>query len=264
MTGVSRKRGVDKGRECEVQCAGIRGIVKARNVGRKPGSKTHKPETRNETSDSESAVTLQPGSKLKILSDIQRYISNPDEVMVSQALAGRLASTKNMDIAPSKLYEDDGHKMDVIRFVAAKCAVSLPPSTPHELYESLEAFLGFCTEQRVPPTIGLFSVWNGITQTRYDQITRDSNDPARAQAFGNAKELIRSFLEVAAMENAVNPIVYFHQQKTMYGMVENQQVTVRVEDNTREISDEEREKRMAMLDGAVTLVQDESGVWGDG
>lgn len=236
-------------------------ILKAGSVGRKKGSKTHEPETQNETNDNENAVTLQPGSKLKIISDIQRYIDNPDEVMVSQALAGRLASTKNMDISPNKLYEDGGHKVDVIRFIAAKCAISLPPATPHELYESLEAFLGFCTEQRVPPTIGLFAVWNGITQNRYNQITRDANDNARAQAFSNAKELIRSFLEIAAMDNDVNPIVYFHQQKTQYDMVENQQVTVRVEDNTREISDEERERRMAMLDNEVVLVQSESGMW---
>ena len=258
-----------------VQC---RDNAKARErVGRKAGSKNHIPSHEREAaraSDSKStadkatanedesveAVKLQPGSKLKIISDIQRYLENPDVPMVSDGLVGRLASTRNMNVAPNKMYEDDGHKVDVIRFIAAKCAVSLPPATPAELHESLEAFFVFCGEQRVPPTIGLFSVWNGVTQQRYDQITRDMNDPARANAFANAKELIRSFLELAAMENDINPLIYFHQNKTMYGLVENQQVTLRVEDNARELTVEEREARMRSLE-AIPMVQDDDGTW---
>lgn len=239
-------------------------------MGRKPGSKTHIPTHEREdftplTAASTSAseiekVKLQPGTKEKVLSDIARYLENPDLPMVKDGLVGRLSSTANMNIPPSKMYEDEGHKVDVLRFLSAKCATSLPPATPQELYASLDEFFSFCAQQRVPPTIGLFSVWNGVTMQRYNQIARDMRDPLRAEAFNNAKELIRGFLEIAALENDVNYLLYFHQNKTMYDLVENQQVTVRVEDNTRELSEDEREARMRSLE-SVDLVEDEDGTW---
>jgi hypothetical protein len=195
------------------------------------------------------------GAKAKVLKDVTGYITNPDDAMVSQVLAGKLDTTRYMDQTPSALFQDDGYKVDVIKYIGAKCCMSSPPKTPAALYGSLDEFLTFCVDHKVPPTIGLFSVWNGVTQQRYNQIVRDTKDEERGQAFANAKELIRGFLEMAALEGSVSALIYFHMNKTMHGFVENSEVTLTVQDNTRELSEDEQRERV------LQLTQDGDGVF---
>lgn len=190
---------------------------------------------------------FQPGTKEKVLADIERYLTHPDEPMVSNGLAGKLEATKGMNVSPSKMFEDGGHKLAVVRYMAARAALVEVPASREEVYEYLEEFLTFCGDNQVPPTIGGFAVWCGVTVNRINQIERDKSDPDRARAFSSAKEVIRNFLEVSAMDATINPIVYFHQNKVYYGAVENQVVTHRVDDNTSEIDEEEYQRRVIQL-----------------
>ena len=181
------------------------------------------------------------------MADIERWVSEPDKPLVSNGLAGKLDSTKGMNVSPSKMFEDGGHKLAVVKYLAARSAQVEVPKTREEVFAYLEEFLTFCGDNGVPPTIGGFAIWCGVTVQRVNQIERDKSDLDRARAFSSAKEVIRNFLEVSAMDSTINPIVYFHQNKVYYGAVENQQVTVRVEDNATEIDDDEYRRRVIQL-----------------
>jgi len=204
-----------------------------------------------------------PGSKQRALDDIGRYIENPDALMVSHGVASNaLKSTDNMNISPSKLYEDGGHKLRVIQYLAHRGSTAKCPRDREGMFAEIEQFLEFCGVNKVPPTIGGFAVWCGITLVRFEQIIRDKNNAELAQSAGIVKEIIRNFLEISAMDSSLNPIVYFHQNKVYYGAVENQQVTVRVEDNATEITPEEYAARIELLRGGeVEMIEGEDGVY---
>ena len=168
-----------------------------------------------------------------------------------------------MGIAPSKLYEDNGQRVDVTLALVERCKVASPPQTREDVLRELEGFFTFCGVNRYPLTLSAFAVWNGITIHRFDQLARDNTNRERAEAYALAKEFIRGFLEAATIDSAINPQVFFHLNKVYYGAVENQQVTVRVEDNSREISDDEQRERVSMLlqDSTVHMSQGEDGVF---
>ena len=188
------------------------------------------------------------GTKERALGNLARYLDNPDAPMVPTH-GTRLATAKHMDIAPSKMFEDKGHKLNVIRYIGEKCAITSPPKTPEETFEYAQEYFAFCADNSVPPTISCFALWCGVTLTRYEQIARDKSDVSRGQAFSAVKEMIRAFLEIAAMDGSVNPIVFFHSNKVYYGAVEQQSVVVRHEDNSQELTDEEYNERVTMLQG---------------
>ena len=183
--------------------------------------------------------------------------------MVSHGVANNgLRTTDNMNVSPSKMYEDGGHKMRVVQYLANRASTAKCPRTADGMFHEIEAFLTFCGNESVPPTIGGFAIWCGVTVTRYDQLVRNKEHAELAHAAGVCKEIIRNFLEISAMDGSLNPIVYFHNNKVYYGAVENQQVTIRVEDNTGEISDEEYNERVRLMQtNEIELEQDETGAW---
>ena len=203
-------------------------------------------------------MTKRLEGKAKVLADVERYVTQPDALMVSHGVASnQLSATDNMNISPSKMYEDGGHKMRVVKYLAARGSMAKCPRTREGMFEQIEAFLTFCGDNKVPPTLGGFAIWNGVTITRLDQIARDKTKPDLAEAASVAKEIIRNFLEISAMDSSLNPIIYFHQNKVYYGAVENAQVTVRIEDNATEISPEEYAERV----GLITLTQGTDGTF---
>lgn len=212
--------------------------------------------SRRRLTDEERAAKPVSGSKEKVLADIGRYMENPEAPMVSHGIANNaLRTTDNMDVSPSKMYEDGGHKMRVVQYLAKRGSTAKCPRTADGMFAEIEAFLTFCGDNYVPPTIGGFAVWCGVTVNRYDQVCRNKENSELAHAAGVCKEIIRNFLEISAMDGSLNPIVYFHNNKVYYGAVENQQVTIRVDDNTQEISDEEYQERV------VLMQQGQDGSW---
>lgn len=189
------------------------------------------------------------GTQEKVLADLERYVKNPDKPMVPVAIANKLAATRNMGISPSKMFEDKGHKVDVIRYLAARGYSAVFPSTADGLIAELDEYLQFMTENMVPPTIGGFAIWCGVTLVRYEQIARDQNassgEVAKAARF--ARECIRQFLEIAALEGTVNALIFFHSQKVYYGYTEQVNVNINTENNVSDISDDEYLNRRKML-----------------
>jgi hypothetical protein len=198
------------------------------------------------------------GTKERVIDDLTRYVTNPDVPMVPPGIASALATTRHMGIAPSKLYEDKGHKVNAIRYLAARCSLVRPPKTHVEVFAELESFFVWCGENEIPITLGGFCVWCGVTQTMVNKIERDTRDPERSHAFMCAKECIRVFLEMSAYDSSLNAVLWFHTNKVSFGAVENQQVTVRVEDNTSEISESEYQERVILLQQGIDGVYREA------
>jgi len=218
-----------------------------KRLGRPPGKISREEEKRRHPNEA--------GSKEKAIADLVRYVSAPDAPMVPPHLAARLAESASMAVAPSKLFEDNGHALLAVRWLAARAEHASPAKTPVETYAAFESFMAWSGDNKVPPTIGAWAVWNGVTMQRMNQIERETSDEPRSRAFAVCKEVLRTFMEQAAWNSALNPLLYFHAQKALYGIVENTQVTVRVEDNTSDLTADEYAERL------VLLTQGEDGVY---
>lgn len=194
-----------------------------------------------------SPCVAKSGSKVKGLQDMDRYMSNPTMPMVKDGIANnKLASTDNMNIAPSKLYEDGGHKMRCLQVLAHRGATAKVPNTSEGMIAAAEDYLAFCGTNAIPPTISAFAVYNGISLARLNQIER-GEDISLSQSIAFVKDIIRTFLELSAMDSTLNPIIYFHQNKVYYGAVENQQVNVHIDVNNSELTPEEYHNRTSLL-----------------
>ena len=204
---------------------------------------------------------LPGGSRERVIADLVRYMERSGEPMMAHGLAGAVYSTANMDVSVNKMYEDKGLKLEVAKYLGARGGLVKFPRTVPDVFASLEDFFTFCGTYHVPTTIGGFAVWNGVSVQRVNQIERDKNDP-RSEAISVCKDAIRNFLEMCAMDSSLNPIIYFHQNKVYYGAVENQSVTIPVEDNTSELGEDEFAERIKMLRGdPVDLSQGPDGVF---
>ena len=191
--------------------------------------------------------SVTPGSKGKALADLRTYMKNPDKPMVPRGTSiNSLASTDNMNIAPSKLYEDGGHKLNWLKALAERGTISRLSDTREGILTSCEEYLTFCGDNKIPPTIAAFALWNGISLSRLNQIERGENQDV-SDAIAYCKDVIRTFLELSAMDSTLNPIIYFHQQKVYYGAVENQQVNVHIESNSSDLTPDEYRARTQLL-----------------
>lgn len=185
----------------------------------------------------------------------QKFQDSPKELIVPRGIAGRLPTTRNMDIAPQEIFRDGGHKISVSQYLIAHASATRPPKTEEEVWQRMEAFMEFCREWKVPPTLSGFSIWNGMSIVDFGIMVRNTNHPERSAALALCKEIIRNFLEMAAFDNTLNPIVFFHEHKVFFGAVEQQSVTVEVHDNSREITPDELQARV------ISLVEGPDGAW---
>jgi hypothetical protein len=198
------------------------------------------------------------GSKEKIVDSLVRYATHPDDPMVSPFIAHRLECTRNLDVSPNKLFEDEGHRLAAIQWLVARGELVKPPATASDAFREIEAFFTWAYDNKIPPTIGCWALWNGVTLARMGQIEKDQSNPERAAAYGVCKEALRSFMEQAAWSSALNPLLFFHSQKAMFDIVEKTQVNVVVDDNSHEPSVEEMQERV------ILLTQGEDGVFREG
>jgi hypothetical protein len=168
-----------------------------------------------------------------------------------------------MEVVPNAMYSDKFARLSAIRVMAQRAATTTTPKTPNDVSVALEEIFCFCGNNNVPITLGGFCLWCGVTQTMVNKIERDTRDISRAEAFHKAKECIRVFLEMCAFDGTLNPILWFHSHKTEFGAIENQTVTIRVEDNQSELTSDEFQERVSMLrESVTTLRENEDGSFG--
>jgi hypothetical protein len=154
------------------------------------------------------------------------------------------------------MYADGGYTVKVAAYLARRAQVTAFPATPEAVYDALEEMLGFCVQTEFAPTLGVFALWCGVSIPRLWQVENDTSDP-RNRAITVAKEVIRTVIEQSAIDGSFNPLLYFNQMKSQFGLAENQTVTIRTDDNTQELDEDEYQQR-------VELVQRADGTYGEG
>ena len=160
--------------------------------------------------------------KERAVDDMLRYLATPDDPMVSSRVANNpLRSTDFMNIPPSKLYEDDGWSIEVVRGVLRRARETSPPRTAEEFWNAGESYFAMCHAFQIPPLWSFFAVWCGMDINTMLGIMRDPAKQEVAEVLNLIRETIRSFLEMKALDNTINPILYFHQNKVYFGAVEN-------------------------------------------
>lgn len=124
----------------------------------------------------------------------------------------------------SKLMADDGRRLDIADSIFKLGKARPKPTTETEMYERLHEYFSLCQNYKVGPTYPLFAVWCGMS------IEEMEKGHARLHNLKNAvslcRETIRGFLELSAMDNALSPLIYFHQQKVYFGAVETAKIQV--------------------------------------
>lgn len=147
----------------------------------------------------------------------------------------------------SKLMSDGGRRLDMTDTLLKLGQTREQPTTEEALFERLYEYFAVCQHYSVPPTYPLFCVWCGMSMSQLE------GSHARVyrlrEAVALCRETIRGFLELSAMDNALSPLIYFHQQKVYFGAVETSKV--QVEEVT---SDEEKMRELEGLISSITPV----------
>lgn len=136
----------------------------------------------------------------------------------------------------SKLMADEGRRLDIADTIFKLGKARARPNDEAEMYERLHEYFAICQHNKVPPTYPLFAVWCGMS------IKELEGSHARLHNLKNAvdlcRETIRGFLELSAMDNALSPLIYFHQQKVYFGAVETAKVQIEeVKSNAEELEE---------------------------
>lgn len=122
----------------------------------------------------------------------------------------------------SKLMDDEGRRLDIADTILKLGQAREKPTTEEELVERLYEYFSICQHNKVPPTYPLFAVWCGMSIEEMEKYH------ARIYGLKNTvalcRETIRGFLELSAMDNALSPLIYFHQQKVYFGAVETAKI----------------------------------------
>jgi hypothetical protein len=169
----------------------------------------------------------QAGTKDAVIEQLVRYASGDVTEPVIPGRGGNLDASKPLAaVSVAQMYEDGGLRLAAVRAIAQRSGRVSFPKSPEALRDETDKYLEFCAQSFLPPTIGGLALWCGVSLARLEQIGRDSRNPDMAEAVQKAKETVRCFLETSAMAGAINPVIYFHQNKCYYGAVENLHINV--------------------------------------
>lgn len=148
----------------------------------------------------------------------------------------------------SKLMQDEGRRLDIADTILKVGMARPKPITEEQLMERLYEYFALCQHHCTPPTYPLFAVWCGMS------IGEMEKSHARIHGLRNAvalcRETIRGFLELSAMDNALSPLIYFHQQKVYFGAVETAKIQVEETQND--------EERLQEIEDLVTSLKENS------
>ena len=152
-------------------------------------------------------------------------------------------STNNIDAV---MHKQNSHLVRCNRYLLTKMIRKDKVRIPEQVYVELEEYLEWATENRVPITWGAFCLWIGADDIKVnDVIVHDIG--GLGDAFGQAKRLIHTIIEHAAMDGELNVLLYFHMNKGYFGMVEKQELTHRIENNVIDVTVEQTDARLAEL-----------------
>lgn len=145
----------------------------------------------------------------------------------------------------SKLMADHGKRLDFADTVLRLGRTRPSPTTGDELVERLYEYFSVCQHNEIPPSYPLFSVWCGMSIEELEG--KHSRLYNIKDAVSLCRETIRGFLELSAMDNALSPLIYFHQQKVYFGAVETAKVQI------EEVKSDE--EKLRELDSIIASIQ---------
>lgn len=173
------------------------------------------------------AGSAHPGTAAKEILRAIEYVQNADAPKVPPVNGLVGTNPGALPVPVSKIYADGGARVAAILDIAKRGQHRTWSKTVDGVWQDLEDYLQYCTVHQIPPTIGLFAAFCGISYTRLDQIARDkARNPEMAETVLRVKEVLRGILETAAIDGAVNPIVFFHANKVYFGAVETPTVHI--------------------------------------
>lgn len=176
---------------------------------------------------------------------VENAIDNPDKPLVWAGL-GMPRSVLDK-VTPSKMYEDGGLKLAVTSEICARGMNVDFPTSKRMVFAYYTEFIEYCMEYRMPPTMSLFSMWCGTTVDGYNKYMKQAAGSDLGDALAECKESLRAFIEVSAMQGEVDKLIYFHQQKGYYDVVEKVEVKHDIDIQTEEMTEAQIDAFIASL-----------------
>lgn len=197
--------------------------------------------TRSERVDRPKVKEYEAGlnkTQLKQVNAVKDAIYHPDEA--PRSIPKSLRTTKLAPVmTPTALYKDKGARLETVRAICQRAKEVNPPTTYDGILDELDAFLEFCGRRFIPPTYGLYAAWCGTSSNAMDERAAHAKDPSYTQGINLVKEIIRGFLETAAMEGDISPRLYMHQNMAYFNARENLTITHEVSSNVAELTADE-------------------------
>ena len=167
-------------------------------------------------------------------STISNAIDHPDMPLTHTGL--NIPREQLERATPSKMYADGGRKLKVTNDICNRGMTVDFPTSHKQVFQYYNEFIRYCYDYQIPPTFSLFSMWCGTTVNGYNKYMKQARGSSLGDALEECKESVRSFIELAAMEGDVDKLIYFHQQKGYFDVVEKVEVKHEVEQVSEEMS----------------------------
>lgn len=167
-------------------------------------------------------------------STVTQAIDHPNAPLTYTGL--NIPASQLKDATPAKMYEDGGRKLKVTSDICNRGMTVEFPTSRKMVFVYYNTFIEYCYEYRIPPTFSLFAMWCGTTVNGYNKYMKQARGSDLGNALEECKEAMRSFIELAAMQGDVDRLIYFHQQKGYFDVVEKVEVKHEVEAHTEELS----------------------------
>lgn len=141
---------------------------------------------------------------------------------VAKDMGETLAEFKRSPEAYSAVFKDGGLRLRAITAIAEKGRVTDFPTDATEMFNEFEEYMNYSFQLLISPSISLFATWLGIDRKEYDKRMNKyaSKKPDLASCMKLCKETIHGFIETQAIDGAIPPAVYLHQNKAYYEAVE--------------------------------------------
>lgn len=137
---------------------------------------------------------------------------------------------------PAKMYEDGGMKLLATNEICNRSFTVDFPTNKKTVVKYYNDFIETCYRCQLPPTFSLFAMYCGTTVNGYNRYMKQNAGSELGDALAQCKESIRSFIELSAMDGSMDKLIYFHQQKGYFDVVEKVELKHEVEYVDEEMS----------------------------
>ena len=137
---------------------------------------------------------------------------------------------------PAKMYEDGGMKLLATTEICNRSFEVEFPTNKKTVMRYYNEFIETCYQCKLPPTFSLFAMYCGTTVNGYNKYMKQNAGSELGDALAQCKESIRSFIELSAMDGSMDKLIYFHQQKGYFDVVEKVELKHEVEYVDEEMS----------------------------